>query len=75
MICLTCKHLLMCDWEEHRTFYCGHSDCNELDSNEGSSAVKVVPWNAVDDCSVLTTGPAWCPLEATKPLETQKESF
>ncbi len=75
MICLTCKHLFVSDGEEARRFYCGHSDFVDVDGVKASPEITTVAWDDINDVSVVSHGPGWCPREDKPPQSLQKELF
>ena len=71
MICLTCRHLHIDDWEENRVFRCGHSYVMNLDSND---AAPVIVYLEYGTHSAPLQSPPWCPLYVA-PLPEQMELF
>ena len=65
--CLTCRHMLIQDWEENRVVRCGHDAVSELDSNEPAPVIVYLEYGS--NCLPLQP-PAWCPL-----IESAKTSL
>lgn len=57
--CLTCRHMMIQDWEENRVLRCGHSDVMSFDTNLESPVIVYLEWGS--NCLPLQP-PAWCPL-------------
>lgn len=68
---MTCRHLMMVDWEENRVLRCGHPGGLILDSNEAAPVIVYVEFQS--PFTTIVT-PDWCPL---RPDDTvvQRELF
>lgn len=62
MTCLSCPHLVIDTWSDHRVFYCGHDSESELDSND--RAVMITALEFGSDGKV--DRPVWCPFQNKK---------
>lgn len=69
--CLSCRHLLVCDFESEREFVCGHGAMSELDSNDRSPVIVALAWNS----DGVVDRPEWCPLPRPEPSVVQRELF
>ena len=72
--CLTCRHMLIEDWEENRVVRCGHDTVSELDSNGPAPVIVYLEYGS--SCLPLQP-PDWCPLRpsAADVLPNQLELF
>ena len=75
MTCLSCPHFVTSDWEDERSFYCGHDSSSELDEHKSADLIVALEYGGEIDRIAV---PEWCPLTAAKvlvgaPLSGQKE--
>lgn len=72
MNCITCRHIVIQDWEHERIFRCGHDSMSELDSN--APAREITRRNFFSSPDI--TAPKWCPyLDRLNVLPNQKTLF
>ena len=70
MHCLTCRHLLVADFDDARRFVCGHDSQSDIDSHK--PAESIVSFEFGSEVTAIET-PTWCPLRPSYAIQNTRE--